>query len=213
MLTAVGDQPSAGAAVLTPKTLGKEEFLKLLVTQLENQDPLDPLDNAEFTTQMAQFSALEQLIDINRNLEYFQEMQSASGGTQALGFLDREVKAEGNVVMLSGGAADIHFSVAGGATDAYLGVYDETGELVRKIAIGALEGGEHTYTWDGRDSNGMTLPDGRYTFEVAGTGEDGPVEVKRFMVGMVDGIRFSDSGPVLTVNGVEVEVSDIISVG
>ncbi len=192
--------------------MGKDDFLRLLVAQLENQNPLDPLDNAEFTAQLAQFSSLEQLFDMNKNMESLRSLQSSLNDSQALNFLGREVEAAGNSFVYRSGEKELNFSVDAGAKEVYLGIYDSVGDLVRNEPLGALSGGEHTYLWDGRDSNGNAVPDGRYSFELAASGEDGSVKTETFIAGRVDGVSYGAGGPVLSIAGVEIDSEDIIKI-
>lgn len=209
MITAITGGGAVDAARSEEASMGKDDFIKLLVAQLENQDPLDPLDNAEFTAQLAQFSSLEQLFDINKNLNDFQALQSALNNTGALNFLGREVRALGNAFSIDGGQKEIAYLLNGAADDVYMGIYNTAGDLVRRESLGALSAGDHTYLWDGRDANGVSVPAGVYTFEVAASGKEGPVESVGYITGEVDGISFESETPVISVNGVDIGSSDI----
>jgi len=210
------DAIAAGETITVTKNektaMGKDDFLKLLVTQLENQDPLDPLDNAQFTAQLAQFSSLEQLFDVNKNMEGLQSLQSSLNEAQALNFLGREVEAAGSRFAYEGGDKELKFSVGDGAKEVYLGIYDSTGDLVRNEPMGAMSGGEHGYLWDGRDGNGNIMPFGTYSFELAASGDDGPVKTETFIAGRVDGVSYGSAGPVLSIDGVEIDSEDIIKI-
>ena len=212
MLDAISGTEAAQAIQSEKVSMGKDDFLKLLVAQLENQNPLDPLDNAEFTAQLAQFSSLEQLFDMNKNMEGLQSLQSSLNETQALNFLGREVEAAGDSFVYQGGEKELNFSVDAGAEEVYLGIYDSAGDLVRNESLGALSGGEHTYLWDGRDGKGNAIPVGRYSFDLAASGEDGPVKTETFIAGRVDGVSYAAAGPVLSIAGVEIDSEDIIKI-
>ena len=212
MLDAIADTGTAQATKNEEVSMGKDDFLRLLVAQLENQNPLDPLDNAEFTAQLAQFSSLEQLFDMNKNMEGLQSLQSSLNDTQALNFLGREVEAAGNSFVYQGGEKEMNFSLDDGAKEVYLGIYDSVGDLVRNEPLGALSGGEHAYLWDGRDGNGSAMPDGRYSFDLAASGENGTVNTETFIAGRVDGVNYGAAGPVLSIGGVEIDSEDIIKI-
>ena len=212
MLDAIAGTETITATKNEEVSMGKDDFLKLLVAQLENQDPLEPLDNAEFTAQLAQFSSLEQLFDVNNNIEGLQSLQSSLNETQALNFLGREVEAAGDSFVYQGGEKELNFSVDAGAKEVYLGIYDSAGDLVRNESLGALNGGEHGYLWDGRDSKGNTVPFGRYSFDLAASGEDGAVKTETFIAGRVDSVSYGATGPVLFVAGVEIDSEDIIKI-
>jgi len=212
MVTAVAPTPTVETSKLTKQTLGQEEFLKLFIAQLENQDPMDPLDNAEFTAQMAQFSSLEQLLNINKNLEVFKDMQSSMDVGQSLGYLDREVTATGNAFALRGAPVEIGYSIDGHADEVYLGIYDSAGNLERKEDLGELPAGDHGYVWDGKDNDGNIMQNGRYTFEVMASEDDGPVLTTPYVSGVVEGVSLVGGNPLLTVNGVEISSSNVKSV-
>ncbi len=212
MLDAISGTETAQTIQSEKVSMGKDDFLKLLVAQLENQNPLDPLDNAEFTAQLAQFSSLEQLFDMNKNMEGLQSLQSSLNETQALNFLGREVVATGNSFVYQGGEKEMNFSVNASAEEVYLGIYDSADDLVRNEPLGALSGGEHVWLWDGRDGKGNAMPDGRYSFDLAASGENGPVKTETFIAGRVDGVSYGAAGPVLSIGGVEIDSEDIIKI-
>lgn len=209
MITAITNTDSVEAASGRSVSLGKEDFLKLLVAQLANQDPLNPMDNTELTAQLAQFSSLEQLFDINSNMKQFQSLQESLNETQTLGYLGREVIAEGDTLSLANGAAEVNYSLMNNSSDVRMGIYNAAGDLVKSASLGALSAGDQAYLWDGRDMNGIPMPDGLYTFELAASGDDGFVEAVGYITGMVDSIRYESGTPLLYVNGVQISIGDI----
>jgi len=111
--------------------LGKEDFLKLLVEQLKNQDPLNPMESTEFTAQLAQFSSLEQLTNMNESLEYSQLYQSSINNAQAVGFIGKTVKATGDSINVKDGISNqIQFDLARDAETVNIHIYDSSDNLV-----------------------------------------------------------------------------------
>jgi len=200
-------QAKAGSA-----SMGKDDFLRLLVAQLENQDPLDPLDNAEFTAQLAQFSSLEQLFDVNKNLKAFHAMQASLDKTGAVSYLDREVKAKISAFMLQDGEGEINFHLSGPADELFMGIYDQAGDLVRRESLGPTQAGEGYYKWDGKGNNGSALPDGLYTFDIAGSGPYGRLEATGYLLGKVEGVSFEGGSFIFSVGGVKVGKDDILEI-
>jgi len=212
MLNAITGSGTIEAAVPQEKTMGKDEFLKLFVAQMENQDPLDPLDNAEFTAQLAQFSSLEQLLGINKNLENNQEIQRSLNNSQSVAYLDREISAVGNSAILSDGTAMINYSLMNDATEVIIGIYDSQDDLVKSESVGQQSGGDQQFIWDGTDSNGQPLRDGIYTFAIGASGPAGEVETTGYITGRVNAISYEDGSAVLSVNGIEIKHEDIKSI-
>ncbi len=212
MLDAITAGQTVETVTAEGTTMGTDEFLKLFVAQLENQDPLDPLDNSEFTTQLAQFSSLEQLLEINDNLENSQSMQSTINNSQSVAYLDREITAVGDQITLTDGSAEINYSLDGDATEVTIGIYDYQDNLVKSISLGEQAEGTQQFVWDGTDSNGLSLADGKYIFAVAASGLAGDVEATGYITGRVDSISYDGGVPVFYVDGVEINQEDIQSI-
>ena len=194
--------------------LGKEDFLHLLITQLQNQDPLNPTDHTEFTAQLAQFSSLEQLSNVNDNLEQLQNFQASTHNTQAISLLGKEITAKGNYLQLTDGEPiGCDFSLDGDAAAVSVNIYDSTGEFVKAIDSKNLAAGRHTLIWDGTDKNGNPAWDGSYTFEIlAADANDQNVNVTAFFTGTVDTVTFENNAPFLISGGQKIAYSDVIQV-
>ena len=195
-------------------TVGKDEFLTLLVTQLQYQDPLNPMEGTEFTAQLAQFSSLEQLTNVNDNLEYLQLYQASLNNAQAVNFIGKTVKASGDSVSVTGGAAEkIQFDLAGDASAAYVYVYDSAGNPVKTIECGALNAGGHSVEWDGTNDDGDGISDGAYTFDVAATDADGnTVGASKFIEAKITGVTFEEGTTCLLSGDVRIAMGDVIEV-
>lgn len=214
---------SSAATALTQATgsgsvLGKDDFLKMLVTQLRYQDPLDPVKGTEFASQLAQFSSVEQLSNIDSDLR-----QSSNGTailthsiTNALAatFIGKTVKAGINNFQYTGsGDVTLGYSLPAGAANASVKVYDESGNLVRTITGGGTDTGDHTISWDGKNDAGQAVGSGKYRFEIDAKKVDGTAASgTTFLSGAVTSVRYKENGTVFVVNGVEVSLSDILEI-
>jgi flagellar basal-body rod modification protein FlgD len=214
---------ATGAAVptLPPPTnpggrLGKDEFLKMLIAQLKNQDPLNPLQGEEMAAHLAQFSSLEQLIDINTQLVNQASANEALAQTMnsgvALNTLGRDVVAIGNQVAIpSEGAAAVTVSVGNAGGTGTLRIYDASGREVGSRSLGAVSGGRQTFELG---SAAAGLPPGAYTYAVEVVDGDGnSVPTQTFTVGRVDGIQYGSTGPVLTSGPLTITLGSIVEIG
>ncbi len=195
-------------------TMGKDDFLKLFVAQLENQDPLSPMESTDFTAQLAQFSSLEQATNTNQKLDYLLLYQSSMNNAQAVNFIGSMVKASGNALSVTEGEASrIQFDLATNAEDVNVYIYDSSNTLVKVIPAGALDKGEQTIEWDGTDENGQTVSDGTYTFEVSARDISGnTVAASTFMTLKVTGATFKDGNAFLLAGDIEISMSDVLEV-
>lgn len=201
------------------QAMGKDEFLKLLIAQLKNQNPLSPTGGQEFASQLAQFSSVEQLTGINDSIQGSTQadliLTQAVNNTLATNFIGKEVLSLGDIVTLvSGGSPSVNFSLNDYATDVTVKIYDETGNLVRTIETSGLESGLQSLQWDGKDADGNELAGGNYRFEVqAKDANDDTVGVTELTKGIVSTIRYSNGQAVLIVNGKEVALADVLEIG
>jgi flagellar basal-body rod modification protein FlgD len=196
--------------------LGRDQFLKLLVAQLQNQNPLDPAGPEEFAAQLAQFSSLEQLMNVNDNLE----AQLASNGaladavvaSSAMNLAGREVLVSGNtmVVDAAGASAPLTVGVAQPGGEAVLRIVDDAGKTIKEVSLGPLEGGRQTIPVNEHVSG---LKEGRYTYEVTVQLEDGtPLEVQPLYRMRVEGVRFGPNGPQVSDGVQEFSIADILEI-
>ncbi len=143
--------------------LGKDAFLKLLVTQLQNQDPLNPLDDKEFIAQLAQFSSLEQMTNISEGITSLTEKTAQQDMLSAVSYIGKEVTAEGNAMTKAGNyVTPVYFTLDGPAAQVFANVYDENKNLVRTEKFTSMQAGEFSFTWDGLDYNGNAANSGQY---------------------------------------------------
>ena len=208
-----GSQTGAGSSVL-----GKEEFLKLLITQLSNQDPLNPMEGQEFAAQLAQFTSVEQLMNIERTLALNSEVnsllaQSMNSGV-ASGLIGKTVEADGNQVGWDGtGERALTYDLSNPATNVKVIVRGPSGDIVRTIESGGQGEGRQTATWDGKNDDGATVGAGLYTFEISavdGSGEN--VAATTLLYGKIDRISFGPEGIKLWMGKVSLSMGAVTSV-
>jgi flagellar basal-body rod modification protein FlgD len=178
-----------------------QTFLQLLTTQLQNQNPLDPLDTNQFTQQLVQFAQVEQQLKSNSELTTLVSLQQTAQNTQALNFVGQTVAVDGNTAPLSNGSASWLMSVPKPAT-ATINISDSTGQTVYS-STGTLAAGQNQpFTWDGKDSNGNQLPDGNYQISITATDSTGQtVAIPTEIEGMVDSADLTQSPPTLSIAG------------
>jgi flagellar basal-body rod modification protein FlgD len=214
--TGTTNQTGATGASLPGGAMGKDQFLKLLVAQLQNQDPMNPMQGDQMAAQLAQFSSLEQLQQINTTLTN----QSASfggvlGGIQAgaaMGTIGKTITAIGNDVQVGGASAQssVNVDLAGAGASATVTIYNAAGAEVGKTTIGALKGGSNTIDIGAATKN---LPNGAYTYAVDVKDSAGnAVAVQTYTTGKVDGVSSSAQGITLTIGGIVVPYANVVSV-
>lgn len=189
-----------------------DQFLTLLTTQLKYQDPLNPLKSNEFISQLVQFSQVEQSIKSNKNLESLMSLQSANQAVGTLGYIGRTIEATGSDVPLVNGNAQFAYTLADQSAATAIAILDSSGKAVF-TTTGETGAGRHEFTWDGKDANGNTLPDGTYHIIVkAADASNNPVDLSTTVFGKVDGVTAGSSGIMLSLGPVEVPADSIVSV-
>ena len=206
------EQQQADASQGSVEEFGQQTFLNLLTTQLQNQDPLDPMKNEDFIAQLAQFSSLEELMGIQSALDSVYTGIAAMNNATMANLLGTEVVAVGDTFSYDGeGPATLHFDAAADIEGGTVTVTDASGSVVWTGAIGAQEAGEGSFEWDGTDLDGQPVPEGEYTFSVTGSGQDGEsVEVTELIVGIVDEMDYSSGVPMPSVEGTPVSLGEIL---
>lgn len=190
-----------------------DTFLQILTTQLQNQNPLEPLDVNQFTQQLVQFSGVEQSIKTNQNLENLIKFNAASIATSAVNYIGKSVNAEGNTTALAGGNATWTYNAEDAAPDTTVTIRNSSGTIVYGEQLSVSAGGG-TFNWNGSTNDGDTAPDGNYTISFDAKDADGiavPVAVQ--VSGKVDSVDLSGSEPQLMVGGKKIPLSDVTFVG
>ena len=195
------------------KITGQDDFLNLFLAQMKHQDPLNPMDSHEFTAQLAQFSSLEQLFNVNEHLETMIDVDGKNIQYQAINFIGKEVVVGGDILSLEEGkAAKGRFSLEAESQVSAV-IYDENGHLVRHLDLGELSPGHGDFSWDGKDGDGNMLTPGVYRFEVIAESADGLVTpVMTQIVGEVTRVNLEGASPVLFVGDLPVSISQLIDI-
>ena len=199
--------PSTGSTSTTPSsTAGQQQlvgnnfnqFLQLLTTQLQNQDPLSPLDTNQFTQQLVQFSQVEQLLNMNSSLNTLISLQQSSQASDALNFVGANVVVNGSISQMSGGQATWTFAADKPAA-ATINITNASGQLVFSQNT-TLNAGAQTFNWNGLDNNGNRQPDGAYTISITAQDANGqPVSVSTDVQGVVTSVDMTKVPPVLNI--------------
>jgi flagellar basal-body rod modification protein FlgD len=175
-----------------------DTFLVLLTAQLQNQDPLAPMDSTQFTQQLVQFSQVEQQIRTNEQLEGLVGQYKAASAGAALSYLGKDAIIEADETYLANGVANWAYSLPSAANQMRIDVKDAGGRVIYSTTTAPRMAGEHLFSWDGRKANGETAPDGVYTISIealddAGNEIEPSVAVRETIVG----VDFSGASPVV----------------
>lgn len=196
------------------ETLGREAFLQLLATQLQYQDPLNPIDSTEFVAQLAQFSELEQMIAMNQTMGTSTQYLASLNNFSATGLIGKEVLVTGDSVWLAEGSSPtLTYRLDGEAAQVTVQILDAAGNVVRTLKTGAQAAGVQSITWDGLDKNGNSPAAGGYTYTVTATAVDGAgVGGATYAQGTVTGIQYDNGAAYLTVNGQAFPLSAVVEI-
>ncbi len=171
--------------------LGKEDFLNLLVEQLKNQDPLNPMEDKEFTAQLANFSSLEQLTEINEGIGNLTQGSQRQEMLSAVSFIGKKIMSSGEGLSKKGDdISTMSFTLGEQAVNVYVNVFDSNGNIVKTIEMGAMQAGTYDVDWDGTDYNGKEVADGIYHVAMAAENDNGePILVNTEVSGVVKGVN------------------------
>jgi flagellar basal-body rod modification protein FlgD len=188
--------------------LDRTDFLNLLIAQLQNQDPLNPLESADFSAQLAQFSSLEQLMQINQKLTEDSDPANGTGALDALGFLGQEVAFASDEIVVADGTAPTFDVVLQGAADLKVEI-TQAGQAVASLQAGRLGSGRHTIDVSSL-AGAPDLEDGTYQVRVVATDDGGTAnDVSALFRARVDGVDLAGTTPVLLVGERRIEVADV----
>jgi flagellar basal-body rod modification protein FlgD len=191
---------STGSSASGTKELS-DRFLTLLVTQLKNQDPMNPMENAELTSQLAQLSTVEEIGKLNTSMTEFVTQYKAAQSLQAASLVGRQVLTEGDGLRLgaSGGVGAVDLD--GAADKVSVKIFDANGALARTLELGEQPAGLARFVWDGLDQSGNTLATGDYRFSVSAAKAGEAVTGTAFTLAQVLSVTLNDTGAEVEVSG------------
>lgn len=188
------------------KELGQGEFLELMMAQLKNQDPMKPMDNGEFLGQMAQFSTVSGIEDMQESMEKLSDTYATSQTLQSTALVGQEVLIEDSTIELnSDKLANGAFQLEASSGDVKLDIADAAGEVVRQVDLGEFSAGRHAFFWDGKNNLGERMPPGKYSANVTTQVEDGYEAITVLTSRVIDSVEFS-AGSQSTLNTLQGDV-------
>ncbi|HUI29755.1 MAG TPA: FlgD immunoglobulin-like domain containing protein [Candidatus Acidoferrales bacterium] len=206
---------SQSAGLSSAANLNENDFLNMLITELKNQDPTNPLQSTDLAAQLAQFSQVSELQTMNTNIQNATNanlvLTQSINNTMAATLIGKQIKANSSTIVYDGTALpSVGVTLNGNAADVKVQIKDSAGNVVRTIDAGPKLAGDNTISWDGKDDSGNSLQAGDYTFSVSATDSAGnSVSTSSYSLGVVQGVKYSSSGTVLIVNGEEINLSDV----
>ena len=202
------------AADSSVKKLAKEfdNFLILLTTQLQNQDPLEPLDSNEFTAQLVRFTNVEQAISQNKKLDQLVALLQASGGASAVSYLGKDIEAIGTEAELKDGQAVWSYELSKQSESTTVLVKNASGDVVFSTN-GDTSTLKQGFLWDGKTTGGFDAPDGVYNIEVVATDIKGDqIPVQTTVSGVVTGVEILNGQQMLAIGGAKVSINNVLAV-
>ena len=215
-LTNTSNSTSGSTSSATKSTMDKDAFLKLLVAQISNQDPMKPMEGTEYVSQLSQFASVEQSIAQTSKLDTISRQLSGLSSNEATSLVGKEVKVRSGDLAFDGVTATAaSVTLEQPAASCTATIKDSSGKVIRTIELGAHGAGALGVTWDGKDDSGNPVARGAYKLDVKATGADGTsVDVTSEVKGVVNSVSFEKGYPEVHLeSGVNAPVSDLISVG
>jgi flagellar basal-body rod modification protein FlgD len=210
--TASSTATSTGNNALNSLSANFGDFLKLLMTQLQNQDPSSPLDTNQFTSELVQFSSVEQQINTNTSLTQLIQLTQAGEVMQGSSMTGKRVTVSSDHVPLQNGQGTIQFT-APAAEPVDIAIYSDSGAKLSDQMLMATKG-SNTWTWNGTTSSGSTVPDGSYKVAVTGANADGTTSALTFsVIGTATGVQNQSNGMQLQLGALSVDFSKVQAVG
>ena len=208
---------AAGTGSSAAKTMNESDFLNLLVTELKNQNPLDPMNGSEYAAQLAQFSSVEQLSNINNKMDSYlstnETLNSSINNALATTFIGKAVYATTNKFQYDGSnAVQVGCTLSGPSDGASIKIYNSSGSLVRTLTTNG-NSGYNTVSWDGKTDDGTSVASGAYSFSVSASNSSGASpNSTSYIYGNVDAVRYNANGTSFVIDGQEVSLSNILEI-
>ncbi len=217
-VSAITSSGSTKATTTNEKVMGKDDFLRLLVAKLSNQDPMNPVQDEDFAAQLAQFSSLEQLSNMNQNLtqdlQWNYLLSQTISNTMATSLIGRTVRADASQVFLpTNGAANVALNLDRPATDVTITIKDANGNTVRTIAMHGVDKGDQTVNWDGTSDDGTQQVAGLYSVTISATDGNGNVFTPgQYVQGKVSGVTYKEGIALLSLDGQLLPLASVLEV-
>jgi flagellar basal-body rod modification protein FlgD len=187
--------------------------MNLFITQMKFQDPLQPLDNNQMATQMAQFNTVDALATMNNTLNQMMTNQASLNNLQATSLIGKKIEARGNTLSIQQGVVSNGAYQLAQPGNVLIQIFDSNGNPVQQITPGYKDTSLQKIGWNGKNQQGMTLPDGTYTFKVLAADQKGQaVTATTYLRGTVDGVSFQNGAAVYQVGGNNINFSDILAI-
>lgn len=195
------------------KVMDKDDFLRLMISQLKAQDPLNPIDSQEYTAQLAQFSELEQVFNINSNLEKLNLYQKSLNNVLLSSLIGKDILATSNNIVFRGNAVPLNLKLEDNAKEVTVSIFNNNGQKVRDILLQEQRAGYRHITWDGRDYNGIPVEEGAYYYTVkAENGKGDDVKTTSYIRGIVEAVNFSNGNSNVVIEGNEIDSESIVKI-
>lgn len=191
--------------------MGKDDFVKLMSAQLKYQDPMSPLKNEEMAAQLAQFSALEQMMNMNQNLEKMTAAQKPQENVLAASLIGKRIHTDSSRFQLAKGAQpELKFNLPEDAETVNVAIVDAKGEVVREVELAGMMKGPQSIRWDAKNGKNQEVPLGEYTYRITATGEQGkPLQINTATGGLVSGVVFEGGKPMLLVDDKKIALETV----
>jgi flagellar basal-body rod modification protein FlgD len=205
--------------ISSPTEMTQVDFLQMLTAQIQAQDPMNPMDSENFASQLAQFSSLQQLqsmgTTMSQTLQANLMLAQSFNNTMAASFIGKSVRAEMDQFTVGeSGSSTLSYNLSNAATSISVDIKDSDGSVVKTLHINPQAAGDHTLTWDGTDSNGNRVTPGSYTYSVNATDANGnDVTATTVLEGLVTDVSYENGNAELMVNGIAVQLSQVLSIG
>ncbi len=199
---------SSTTSTSTSSTIDESEFLELLVAQMQNQDPLNPMSDTDYTAVLAQFSSLSLLTSLSTKIDSIAEDIEATNISQAASLVGSKITAEGSVVEADGSSCNIVYDLSDDIASGTINIYNASGTLTDSIDLGAQTSGQHTVSWDCSD-----VTNGNYTIEISAYDSSGTaVTTSTYTSGTATGVTVEDGTLCFIVNGQNIPYEDVVSI-
>jgi flagellar basal-body rod modification protein FlgD len=211
-ITPINNSPASSQSTGTASGVKatKDDFLKLLVTQMKYQDPMNPMDNAQMTSQIAQLNTVEGINQLNATVSNLQASLMATQSMQAASLIGKTILADGNSTSLLNGSANLSIRLEGAAESVVVDVINASGRIIKSTDLGASAAGIKNFTWDGSTNEGGKASNGQYTFQVNAKKLNQAVAVTPLTQATVSGVELTSAGPQLSLNnGTNIAMSTV----